>query len=171
MCAHLIFLNIQVLQSHGMPEQEKCRCHGVSASCTVKTCKAVAPAFDKVTKELKALHDRSCRIYSNQLHGNRHRYISNCTKTPPQDKELVHFEASVDFCHKNLEKGSYGVIGRVCYNSISGLNNCQNLCSECGKIRKVTKFVREYNCKCEFVWCCSLQCKKCREEVTLHTCI
>ena len=154
-----------------MQEDERCRCHGVSASCTVKTCKTVAPALDKVTKELKAMYDRSCLIYSNQLHGSRHLYISNCTRTPPQEKELVHFEASVDFCHRHLEKGSNGVIGRVCYNSTTGVDNCQNVCSDCGKTVKVTKITREYDCECKFVWCCSLQCKKCREDITLHTCI
>lgn len=147
----------------------KCRCHGISASCLVRTCYLAAPKFENITADLKEMYESSCYVYSNQLHGNRHLYISNCTKAPPRDNELVYFQASVNFCVKNIRSGSLGVSGRKCSLTSTGADNCQDLC--CGRGYRTHVVEEIVDCECRFVWCCRIECKKCRERKTFHTCI
>ena len=49
----------QDLRSH---MKLKCRCHGVSGSCAVKTCWRTMPSFKEVGRSLKQKYERSVQI-------------------------------------------------------------------------------------------------------------
>ena len=161
--------HLQVFKSFSNGTPTNCRCHGVSASCGVKTCYKPAPSIQTVTAYLKLLYQRSCKVYSNQLHGNQHAYISNCTKRAPQDNELVYLESSPNYCFRDLARGSLGVSGRLCkLEPASSPGSCNHLC--CGRGRVSKKVSEEIDCDCRFVWCCKIDCKKCVREKTQYHC-
>ena len=53
------WLRLQVLSSL---MKMKCRCHGVSGSCGVKTCWRAIPSFREVGDQLKAKYESSVEI-------------------------------------------------------------------------------------------------------------
>ena len=164
----IISPTIQVLKSLSDQTKPTCRCHGVSSSCLLQTCYMRAPKMEEVTSTLKRLYRSSCKVYSNQLHGNQHAYISNCTKRAPQGKELVYLDPSPNFCYRDLARGSLGVSGRRCELDSQSPGSCSYLC--CGRGRVSMQVTVEKDCNCKFVWCCFIDCQKCKHQKTVYHC-
>lgn len=145
----------------------KCVCHGVSGSCSVRTC------FKNV-QDTDELGHRLFKLYYIAKHVKK-----VGTKLKPVDSsapeltenELAYLEYSPNFCKRNLTCGIYGPSGRRCYPDRTDQSSCSNLC--CGGLveqRKVLKAEDQSKC-CKFVWCCYLDCSKCRTyEVTEYYC-
>src|SRR5579871_3739062 len=102
--------------------RRECKCHGMSGSCTVKTCWMRLPSFREVGNNLKDRFDGASRVInSNQISRqtsssvtgtasrNRNRKRSASTTLIPYDpshkvptkKDLVYYEHSPDFCVYN----------------------------------------------------------------------
>ncbi|ELT96282.1 hypothetical protein CAPTEDRAFT_90169, partial [Capitella teleta] len=157
-----------------------CKCHGVSGSCTTKTCWQHLSDFRSVGTFLKRCYARAIDVdFQNgalqQTATRRHRRDRSelIRKT-----DLVYLQTSPDYCRVN---GSYATLGRQCVRSSaaakSGRRNrhperksCHRLCKACGL--KVTDKVVEVtsSCKCKFKWCCEVACQQCRRKVELSTC-
>ncbi|KAH3863356.1 hypothetical protein DPMN_026341 [Dreissena polymorpha] len=157
-----------------------CKCHGVTGSCQMRTCWKHMSNFrligDKLRKKFKRAKDlrhmRGFMPYTNKV---RHPKLTKISKD-----DLVHFEDSPLYCETDNASGYLGTLGRECLKLEKGANkssmskferhSCRRLCNECGH-RVGRHLVREeYDCDCEFRWCCSVQCRRCTRDVTRYYC-
>jgi len=146
--------------------KKECKCHGLSGSCTVRTCWKKMPHFRDVGDRLKARFDGAIKVlFSNK--GDR-LIKERETIKDPTDLDLVYTATSPSFCKENPSLGSHGTVGRQCNDTSMGVEGCQLLC--CGRGARATKTTVVKHCQCRFMWCCRVKCKKCRQEVEVHTC-
>lgn len=143
-----------------------CKCHGLSGSCTLKTCWQKVPNFRDVGERLKRQFDGAIKV----IPGNDGKSVLPAISTikPPGTEDLLYFEESPDFCLRNKKTGSLGTVGRECDASSMGVEGCDLLC--CGRGYN-TRIVRiKQNCKCRFKWCCEVTCETCVIRKVIHTC-
>ncbi|KAG6802522.1 protein Wnt-1 [Apis mellifera caucasica] len=179
--------------------RQECKCHGMSGSCTVKTCWMRLPNFRVVGDNLKDRFDGASRVMvsnsdrvrgngnaivsnsaSNSVHGHReglgrrHRYNFqlkpyNPEHKPPGPKDLVYLEPSPPFCEKNPKLGILGTHGRQCNDTSIGVDGCDLMC--CGRGYKTQEVTVVERCACTFHWCCEVKCQLCKIKKTIHTCL
>lgn len=144
----------------------ECKCHGVSGSCSMKTCWLKLPSFREVGDYLKEKYDSAIEVRyesrQNQLRP-RYRRFSKPTK-----EDLVYIQDSPNYCNKNEEFGIIGTSGRQCNKHSNGLDGCRIMC--CGRGYYIAKTIKEEKCKCKFQWCCSVKCETCVTEVETYIC-
>ncbi|KAK7499505.1 hypothetical protein BaRGS_00009157 [Batillaria attramentaria] len=144
----------------------ECKCHGVSGSCTIRTCWLAMQEFRRVGNYLKTKHNGATQVMINQEGTGL--IVANLNHKPPTRSDLVYFEKSPDYCVRDPSIGSLGTTGRSCNKTSLGTDGCDIMC--CGRgydtitVRKVDK------CECKFHWCCFVRCKECRRWVDVHTC-
>lgn len=167
----------------------KCRCHGVSGSCGVKTCWRAIPSFREVGDELKTKYENSVEISSRPggraaaarafQTGRRtailpgpgvrrptlRRREKRKRREPISDTELVYIHRSPNYCRPDPGRGVAGTRGRRCQRGSYGPESCESLC--CGRGYQVDEVRRVERCHCRFVWCCEVRCKSC-ETVEQH---
>ncbi|XP_049871476.1 protein Wnt-1 [Pectinophora gossypiella] len=169
--------------------RQECKCHGMSGSCTVKTCWMRLPSFRSVGDSLKDRFDGASRVMMHNAdieapaqrndaaphrvpRRDRYRFQlrpHNPDHKSPGAKDLVYLEPSPGFCEKNPRLGIPGTHGRACNDTSIGVDGCDLMC--CGRgYRTETMFVVE-RCNCTFHWCCEVKCKLCRTEKVVHTCL
>ncbi|XP_071526677.1 protein Wnt-1-like isoform X2 [Panulirus ornatus] len=170
--------------------RKECKCHGMSGSCTVKTCWWRLPYFRKVGDALKDRFDGASRVIvknlgrsktlndrgPNRRRRNKRRRRKpyrlfkpyNPEHKPPSKKDLVYLEDSPDFCVKNRKLGIIGTRGRECNKTSIGLDGCDLMC--CGREYYTQVVEVEERCSCTFQWCCVVKCKTCKYMKTIHTC-
>lgn len=161
------------------------QCHGLSGSCTMKTCWMKLPSFAEVALRLRRRFDGASKVIA------RNDGTSFMTEglsiKPPTKQDLVYTDESPDFCRPNKQTGSLGktilstarwnnlrktnfpgVHNRECNITSSEEDGCEILCCNHGYQRSVT-FVKS-NCKCRFIWCCDVVCSTCTEKKEIYTC-
>lgn len=157
--------------------QQECKCHGMSGSCTVRTCWMRLPSFRMVGDFLKDRFDGASRVvYANKGSNRashradpRHLEPENAAHKLPSVRDLVYFEKSPNFCSYNGKTGTHGTSGRTCNSSSPALDGCELLC--CGRGYKTrTEQVTE-RCHCTFHWCCHVSCLNCTSTQTVHQCL
>lgn len=165
------------LQTVSSEMRQECKCHGMSGSCTVRTCWMRLPSFRTVGDFLKDRFDGASRVvYANKGSNRashradpRHLEPENPAHKPPSAMDLVYFEKSPNFCSYNGKTGTLGTSGRTCNSSSPGLDGCELLC--CGRgLKTRTESVTE-RCHCTFHWCCHVSCLNCTSTRTLHQCL
>lgn len=144
----------------------QCKCHGISGSCTMKTCWKKMPAFREVGDRLKEHFDGAAKV----IPGNDgHSFVpEGDTIKPPGREDLVYLEESIKYCTENLTLGSLGTKGRRCNASSLGEEGCDILC--CGRGYQTVRRRETVNCNCEFKWCCNVVCQTCENEYDEITC-
>ena len=160
--------------------RQECKCHGMSGSCTVKTCWMRLPFFRVVGDRLKDKFDGASRVRSSNV-GNlrRSRWAKsryhfqlnpyNPTHKPPTYRDLVYYEQSPDFCTRNPRLGITGTYKRKCNASSLGLDGCDLMC--CGRRYKSEERQLTERCNCTFHWCCEVKCNMCSVKKTMHNCL
>nr|UTS77845.1 Wnt11 [Nilaparvata lugens] len=157
----------------------QCKCHGVSGSCSVKTCwRALAPSLGE-------LQSRLLQLYATAVDAGRHTigsgggkweadkwHISGGGKLEAdkrlKDELLVYLTKSPDHCYLDEKQGSVGTTGRTCNATATGHFGCESMC--CG--RGHTSHVEEsqQRCHCRYHWCCYVKCKTCTIKLSKHIC-
>ena len=174
-----------------------CKCHGVSGSCSVKVCWKVMPEFRVIGDELFKKYNQAMQLKDTTIKNrvkklkiivSRRSTGSNNQQVAYRD-DLIFIDKSPNFCRRNAELDTPGTSGRMCsletqasrkkmyngnftYNSIEDeatpIERCDYLCCGRGYYSKVVE--TEYDCDCQFQWCCSVKCKKCKKKVVQYFC-
>ena len=147
----------------------RCKCHGVSGSCELRTCWRAMPSFSEIGKILKEKFDGATEVQEGKKHNRKILAPISPGYKPHTETDLVYLVASPDFCEPDVKTGSLGTQGRKCNKTSKGIDGCDLMC--CGRgFTTQTKIVID-RCNCKFYWCCVVKCKKCRKEVQEHTCL
>ncbi|OCT60091.1 hypothetical protein XELAEV_18046111mg [Xenopus laevis] len=150
----------------------RCKCHGLSGSCEVKTCWWSQPDFRAIGDHLKDKYDSA-----SEMSVEKHRESRGWVETlrakyslfkPPTERDLVYYENSPNFCEPNPETGSFGTQGRSCNVTSHGIDGCDLLC--CGRGHNTRTEKRKEKCHCIFHWCCYVSCQECVRIYDVHTC-
>ncbi|KAI6175858.1 Protein Wnt-4 [Aphelenchoides bicaudatus] len=156
--------------------ERKCKCHGVSGSCSVKTCWNVVPEMPKLVAELHRKYNQAIQvemapnstslILANQTTlstSRQQRSLKPKDQKPPLNY-LVFIENAPDTCSLRQANGTPLSAGRECLNK----QDCDNLC--CGRGFISVREVHMVRCNCQFVYCCRVECQKCAENVERFFC-
>ncbi|KAK6302017.1 hypothetical protein J4Q44_G00280700 [Coregonus suidteri] len=150
----------------------RCKCHGLSGSCEVKTCWWAQPDFRMLGDYLKDKYDSASEMVVE-----KHRESRGWVETlrakyaffkHPTERDLVYYEGSPNFCEPNPETGSFGTRDRACNVSSHGIEGCDLLC--CGRGHNTRTEKRKEKCHCIFHWCCYVSCQECVRVYDVHTC-
>uniref|UniRef100_A0A671Q0T8 Protein Wnt n=1 Tax=Sinocyclocheilus anshuiensis TaxID=1608454 RepID=A0A671Q0T8_9TELE len=144
----------------------ECKCHGVSGSCTLRTCWLAMSDFRKTGDYLRKKYNGAIEVTMNQ--DGTGFTVANKDFRKATKNDLVYFENSPDYCVMDKAAGSLGTAGRVCNKMSRGTDGCEVMC--CGRGYDTTRIKRITKCECKFKWCCSVECKDCEEAVDIHTC-
>lgn len=136
----------------------RCKCYGVSGSCTTRTCWRQLASFNHISEVLKAKYENAVRV--NNYDGEQVNSIGD--HLPVRLTELMYVEKSPSFCRRG--RYSAGVSGRVCLKG----DNCKVMC--CGRGYNVQNINVKTHCFCEVIWCCYVNCKVCNDIQEVHTC-
>lgn len=142
-----------------------CKCHGVSGSCSLKTCWLQLADFRKVGDALKEKYD-SAAVMKLNSRGKLVPMHSNFNA--PTSNDLVHIDQSPDYCLKNQSTGSIGTVGRLCNKTSEGMDGCELMC--CGRGYDQFKAHLVERCNCKFHWCCYVKCRVCTTVVDQFVC-
>lgn len=149
----------------------RCKCHGVSQSCEMKTCwKELAqfPAIgtillEKYDKASKVKYDRRTgrilKASKKSVDGNKRAGRRRSASKRPAAGNLVYIETSPNYCLRSNRRGTLGTSGRECKTDIEGHGSCRELCCKRGFLP--TRVLVKVRCKCKFYWCCEVRCKEC----------
>lgn len=153
----------QAVYSHA---KVACKCHGVSGSCSLKTCWNQLPSFRETGDRLKDKYDGATEVKFNRV-GTRLVQADRKYNRPTKE-DLVYLQVSPDYCVANDDTGSLGTTGRFCNKTSPGMDGCTLMC--CGRGYNTYRTVVTERCQCKFHWCCYVKCKTCKREVDVHTC-
>ncbi|XP_059919093.1 protein Wnt-8a-like [Gadus macrocephalus] len=157
-----------------------CRCHGMSESCSVKTCWTQLSDFRDVGLYLKEKHDRAQKLEMDKRrmraanNADNRGAIADAFKDIAQT-ELIYLEDSPDYCMKNVTLGLHGTEGRECLQHRNGLTqwerrSCRRLCHDCGLRVEERRTEVASSCNCKFQWCCKVNCEDCSQVIVKHVC-
>ena len=163
----------------------RCKCFGVSGSCTSKTCWKQLSTFHEIGDRLKKKYNRASKVAlsANHVRGKSHlvvqpvqtlvtnsrpgRDLSNSDSSevkPLGKRDLAYLEKSPSFCRRT--KYSAGVSGRLCKNRSS----CDDFC--CGLGYNVQQYTKRKACNCrmEGEGCCDVKCDICEVNRETYVC-
>jgi wingless-type MMTV integration site family protein 6 len=156
-----------VLQAVTRHMRMVCKCHGLSGSCTLRTCWRKMPTPRTVSAILKQRFDGAVKvtIFND---GKTLLPIGEQSIKPPTPEDLVYSMPSPDYCEPNKSLGSLGTARRECDPDSLGVGGCDQLC--CDRGYTTEKIQVTENCNCRFRWCCEVICQTCRVTKYIHRC-
>jgi wingless-type MMTV integration site family protein 9 len=159
---------IFVLQVAKNNVERTCKCHGVSGSCSVKTCWNQLAPHHVTGNMLKKKYDSAVEVVmdTNQAisesHLTRKRLRSRGRRTRPGKKDIVYIDVSPSYCRKG--EYSSGTRARTCQPD----EDCDILC--CGRGYNTRQMYEDKPCYCKVIWCCDVRCQTCTELKDIYTC-
>ncbi|XP_012540151.1 protein Wnt-10a [Monomorium pharaonis] len=168
--------------------QMRCKCHGMSGSCELKTCWKIVPDFRVVGKALKDRFRNAILVTqtnlgevipSNRIRGSRRkqkqkqkqkkrRRDGRKKKIRDLPRQLYYYQKSPNFCEQDTMLDIAGTAGRRCNKTSTGGDGCASLC--CGRGYNMVRQRRTERCRCKFHWCCFVQCENCTVEEWITVC-
>ncbi|CAC5406916.1 protein Wnt-7b-like isoform X1 [Mytilus californianus] len=150
-----------------------CKCHGVSGSCTTKTCWTTLPTFRKIGNYIMKKYGRAKLVTTLKAKRNKvpsHLIIKRLKNkhTKPRRSDVVYLEKSPNYCDHDPLKGSLGTVGRTCNRTSTETDGCDLMC--CGRGYNTHQYTKTWTCNCKFHWCCYVNCNKCSERTEEYTC-
>ncbi|XP_015608170.1 protein Wnt-11b-1-like [Cephus cinctus] len=139
----------------------ECKCHGVSGSCSVRTCWRGLGSSGPAVAGARLLRRYATAAEVRPRSGGR---------LPPlyHHDNLLYTTKSPDYCSPDKNRGSLGTIGRQCNGSSSGYEGCEYLCCGRGHVTKTEEILER--CECKYISCCYVKCKTCRSIVKTYEC-
>ncbi|CAB0031585.1 unnamed protein product [Trichogramma brassicae] len=148
--------------------QVRCKCHGMSGSCELKTCWKVVPDFRLVGRTLKNRFRNAVAVISRNGGGGGGGKGGNRKAQKNLANQLFFFQKSPNFCERDAHADIAGTSGRRCNKPSAGGDGCASLC--CGRGYNVIRQRRVERCGCKFHWCCFVECQNCTVEEWITVC-
>uniref|UniRef100_T1DBK4 Protein Wnt n=1 Tax=Dendrocoelum lacteum TaxID=27895 RepID=T1DBK4_9PLAT len=145
---------------------KKCKCHGVSGACSLRTCWQRMNDFKVIGETLKKMYQKSQKVSYNPFQ--KDLILDRNPFRRPSKRKLVYFNDSPDFCTEDLIIGHPGTGGRECNDTSKEHDSCSDLC--CNRGHHTYEMIVEENCDCKFFWCCEVRCKICRRKKFVYRC-
>ena len=145
----------------------QCKCHGLTGTCAHKTCWYSLPVIQIVGRELMSRYTNAAQVNFDE--STRLLVPSTSVFRLPTQEDLVYVRRSPDYCLPDFSVGSLGTTGRQCDSQSVGPGGCDDLC--CGRGFNVRRRIETKKCACKFIWCCRVECKKCRAISETQTCL
>ena len=111
--------------------RKECKCHGLSASCTIKHCWERMPPFREVGELLLVEYGGATLVKIDNNTASGLIPVEGKTVKQPAPGDLVYTELSVNYCNKRRKAGSLGTSGRICDARHETIGGCDILC--CGR--------------------------------------
>ncbi|MED6272951.1 Protein Wnt-7b, partial [Characodon lateralis] len=150
----------------------ECKCHGVSGSCTTKTCWITLPRFREVGYLLKERYSDAVQVEPVRASRLRQPSFLRLKQArgyqKPTETDLVYLERSPNYCEEDTVTGSAGTRGRLCNGTSTHTDSCNLMC--CGRGYNTHHYTRVWQCNCKFHWCCFVKCNTCSEKSEVFTC-
>ncbi|XP_023660903.2 protein Wnt-7a-like isoform X1 [Paramormyrops kingsleyae] len=151
--------------------QQECKCHGVSGSCTTRTCWTTLPKFRELGNILKDKYSIAVHVEPVVINHKRRPFLK--IKKPnsyrkPLVTDLVYIDKSPNYCEGDPATGSVGTRGRACNRTAQQPGSCDLMC--CGRGYNTHQYSRVWQCNCKFLWCCYVKCNTCSERTEVYTC-
>ena len=143
-----------------------CKCHGVSGSCSLRTCWQQLASFRETGDLLKEKYDSATEVKFNRQ-GTKLVQMDKKYNKPTKD-DLIYLSESPDYCSPDPATGSFGTSGRQCDKNSEGMGGCTLMC--CGRGYNTYKTTITERCHCKFHWCCTVKCKTCERVLDIHSC-
>ncbi|KAF7711269.1 hypothetical protein HF521_000280 [Silurus meridionalis] len=145
----------------------ECKCHGLSGSCTLRSCWSKLPLFRQVGNHLMQSFQTAVRV----MGGNDGKSLVPLDRelAPLGSHSLIYSDETPDFCVANRRTGSEGTRDRVCNGTETGPGACDWLCCNKGHTEHTLEY--EENCQCHFQWCCEVQCERCAVRKVVNVCL
>lgn len=134
--------------------KRRCKCTGVSGSCTIRTCWQAIISPENLAQQLKARYHQVIEVRLNLIDNHR----------PIHSNDLLSWSPSPDYCQ--ADNPLYSTRGRRCNHSLEG--SCDYLC--CGRGYQIKRSIQTKSCRCRYVHCCSIQCETCFEQIEEQIC-
>ncbi|CAD7079985.1 unnamed protein product [Hermetia illucens] len=147
--------------------QKRCKCHGLSGSCTVKFCWKALPNFREVGYRLMEHYEGATKVIARN-DGIGFMPEGPATIKPPSKHDLVYTDESPDFCVNNPKTGSLGTVNRKCNATSAGVDGCDLLCCDRGHY-KLTLY-QKVSCNCRLEKLCKIHCDECPQKVVENYC-
>ena len=167
--------------------QVRCKCHGMSGSCELKTCWKAAPDFRIVGQALKERFRSAVLVDQSNLGNGLPFLLDGLRRRRPRPRQrprprrrtrlrrprdlaldLLYYQRSPNFCERDPSVDFPGTAGRQCNRTSSSVDGCGSLC--CGRGYNVIKQRRTDRCHCRFHWCCYVVCQNCTVEEWITVC-
>lgn len=143
-----------------------CKCHGVSGSCTLRTCWQRLSSFRQIGDWLKTRFENATKVMTAN---DGISFVSEkSSNLSPTSTDLIYTEQSPSFCTPSQILGIEGTRGRHCEPLSTERYGCDQLC--CGRGYATVRRKIHFNCRCTFLWCCDVQCQHCEKEIDIHIC-
>ncbi|XP_074392238.1 protein Wnt-11 isoform X3 [Zonotrichia albicollis] len=161
----------------------KCKCHGVSGSCSIKTCWKGLQELRDIALDLKTKYLSATKVVHRPMGTRKYLVPKDIDIRPVKETELIYLQSSPDFCMKNEKVGSHGTqdrsawrerenprsqYSRQCNKTSNGSDSCDLMCCGRGYNPYMDKVVER--CHCKYHWCCYVTCKKCERTVERYVC-
>ncbi|XP_017781202.1 PREDICTED: protein Wnt-11b-2-like [Nicrophorus vespilloides] len=144
----------------------QCKCHGVSGSCSIKTCWRGIPAMKEIGQRLLRKFTNAKEIQKGYM------IVENDVPEVPGRRsvsdQFVYLTKSPDYCTRDDKLGSLGTVGRKCNVTSNGTDSCRQLC--CGRGYRTVVEEKIERCQCKYYYCCYVKCKTCRTLTQTHEC-
>ncbi|XP_038617836.1 protein Wnt-11 isoform X3 [Tachyglossus aculeatus] len=79
----------------------KCKCHGVSGSCSIRTCWRGLQELRDIALDLKTRYLSATKVVHRPMGTHKHLVPKDIDVRPVRDTELIYLQSSPDFCMKN----------------------------------------------------------------------
>lgn len=173
----------------------RCKCHGLSGSCQLKTCWKSSPHFRYVGKILKQQFRKAVLVdlsnFGNGVivmnDGKKRKSKAAFRRRPSSaqnyfqenvrlkrsrksrlENSLFYFQKSPNFCEKDALSDIEGTHGRRCNSTSTGSDACSSMC--CGRGYTLVKEITTKRCNCRFFWCCEVKCQSCKQIEWISIC-
>ncbi|XP_041364326.1 protein Wnt-8b-like [Gigantopelta aegis] len=157
--------------------QVSCKCHGVSGSCSIRTCWRKLSDFRSSGNFLKKRYNKSVRVITGNKENKPVGELRMFIMARVSSKDLAYVDKSPSYCTASTAMGTRGTEGRHCSRPRRGLRvaksekvSCRRLCSQCGFVVRKYTVETSSSCNCKFYWCCSVRCKQCNTIVQKYYC-
>ena len=90
----------------------KCKCHGVSGSCSIRTCWRGLQDLRDIAMDLKTKYLSATKVVHRPMGTRKQLVPKDIDIRPVRENELVYLQSSPDFCAKNDKMGSVGTQDR-----------------------------------------------------------